>query len=42
MRNKEAKLTFIILTFNVTFMNKSYGIPKEDALNLVNLEILTV
>ena len=33
MRNAAAKLTFIILTFNVTFINKSHGdIKKEDAL----------
>ena len=35
MRNIVAKLTFIILAFNVTFINKSYGDPKrrsEDAL----------
>ena len=35
MRNIVAKLAFIILAFNVTFINKSYGDPKrrsEDAL----------
>ena len=25
MRNAVAKLRFIVLTFNVTFINKSYG-----------------
>ena len=25
MRNTVAKLTFIVLTFNVTFINKSHG-----------------
>ena len=28
MKNKVAKLTFIILAFNVTFINKSYGDTK--------------
>ena len=34
MRNAAAKLTFIMLTFNVglTFVNKSHGDKKEDAL----------
>ena len=30
MRNTAAKLTFIILTFNVTFINSRMVIPKED------------
>ena len=29
MRNAPAKLTFIVLTFNVTFINKSYGDTKR-------------
>ena len=32
MRNTAAKLTFIILTFNITFINKSFGYIKKDAL----------
>ena len=32
MRNTAAKPTFIILKFNITFINKSYGDTKEDAL----------
>ena len=29
MRNTVAKLTFIILAFNITFINKSYGDTKS-------------
>ena len=29
MRNTVAKLTFIVLTFNVTFISKSYGDTKR-------------
>ena len=29
MRNTAAKLTFLILTFNVTFINKNYGDTKR-------------
>ena len=32
MRNAPAKLTFIILTFNVTFINKSHGVIKSRCL----------
>ena len=32
MRNTVAKLTFIVLTFNVIFITKSCGDTKEDAL----------
>ena len=32
MRNAPAKLTFIILTFNVTFINKSHGVIKRRCL----------
>ena len=32
MRNTAAKLTFIILAFNVTFINSRMVIPKEDVI----------
>ena len=32
MRNTVAKLTFIVLTFNVTFISKSYGDTKRKPL----------
>ena len=32
MRNTAAKLTFIILTFKITFISKSFGDIKKDAL----------
>ena len=35
MRNKTAILTFIILTFNVTFINNSYGDTKRRCFKLI-------
>ena len=32
MKNTAGKLTFIILTFNITFINKSFGDIKKDTL----------
>ena len=32
MKNTAGKLTFIILTFNITFINKSFSDIKKDAL----------
>ena len=44
MRNVAVKRTFIILTFNVSFVNKSHGdINKKDALfktnSIINLTL---
>ena len=39
MRNAAAKLTFIILTFNVTFINKSHGDIKTRRKPKVNVQL---
>ena len=39
MRNAAAKLTFIILTFNVTFINKSHGDIKTRRKPNVNVQL---